>query len=140
MSKQLEKLIAECVIANVVFTGLVSSAYTVQDLIHSTNLDSIDRMGQNIQKRIETMKTNSFRKTRNTQAKRLLQLQYDTLAEIYDYKVDLDAKRAKRAKERKANVEKLANLRQAHTAVELKELGKLSSEDIAKQIKQLENA
>lgn len=135
MKTTLETLIAKCVISNITFSGSVGSFYTIQDLFHNVGIKSINNMWKKTKKELDSLSTDSLFENSNSTKATALQLQLDTLKEVFDYKQE--AIKAERAKEKlKAEAsEKLKVLSKIKTEKELESLGKMSLEDIEKEIK-----
>ena len=134
MENTLAQKITECVEKNVVFVGLVGSAYTVQDLIHTVNLTSLNKMHKRSKKELDTLDTDSLFENSNTGKERQLQLEVDTIKEVFLYKKglrDLEKQRAERLEKRKA-------LLALKSDKELETFKNMSLEDINKEIEALE--
>lgn len=132
---KLNELITKCVLKNTMFAGqLGSNSYNVQDLVHTVNLATIDKMGQAIDKQISNLKTGTFSKNSNTRQKNELQFKYDTLAAIYSYREGLIEKAKERAKLREEANRKLVTLTQAKDAQEIERIKSLSPKQLAKEI------
>lgn len=140
MKDTLKTLVATCVENNVVFVGGVGTAYTIQDLIHATSLQTINTMYQSAKKQLGALETDSLFKTSNTTKRKSLELQSETLREVFEYKAEL-AENAKKAEAlRKEKAEKLALLNGAKGAAEMTRISKLTPEQIDAEIAALENA
>lgn len=134
MKTSLEKLIAKCVIGNITFSGSVGSFYTIQDLFHTVGVRSIDAMWKKTKKELDSLSTDSLYENSNSKKANTLQVQLDVLKEVFEFKQE--AIKAERAKEKlKAEASsKLAVLSKIKTEKELESLGKMSLEDIEKEI------
>lgn len=139
MKEKLIQLIGLCVLGRVMFEGqLGSQAYNVQDILHSTSLNTIDLMGQKIEAQIAKLSTGSFSKTTNTRKKNELQFKYDTLEAIYEYKVEQSKEASERAKKREEAIKKLTILTHAKDAQEIDRIQSLTPKKLAKEIAEAE--
>lgn len=134
MNTELKNLVAKCVEGNVTFGGSVGTSYTVQDLFHSVGVKSINSMWSRTKKELDSLSTDSLFKNSNSVKSKNLQLQLDTLKEVFDYKQE-SIKLEREAEKRKLEAaNKLAVLSKIKTEKELEVLGKMSLEDIEKEI------
>lgn len=105
MENTLVQLIAECVTKNVVFTGLVSSNYTVQDLVHTTTLTSLNKMYKRTKKELDGLETDTLFDSSNSTRKNRLELEVNTIKAVFEYNkalADAEKEKAKRLEKRKA--------------------------------------
>lgn len=138
MTDKLKDLIVTCVTKNVVFTGAVGSAYSVQDLVHVASLQTINTFHDTTEKAIEKLGSGSLFKNTSSSKKASLELIRDTLAAVFEYKQELidAAKNAEKTRAEKA--EKLRVLKDLKSVKDLEALGKLSQEEIEAEIAALE--
>lgn len=137
MNEQLKALVVQCVEKNIIFSGTVGSAYTVQDLFHVTKLQTINTLYQATKKALESLDSDSLFDNKNTTKANLLTLQADTLKEIFAYKQAAE-KAAKEAEaNRAAKAEKLAKMKDIKAEKELEALKSMSLEDIEKEIEKI---
>lgn len=134
MKASLETLVAKCVISNITFGGSVGTFYTIQDLFHNVGIKSINNMWKRTKKELDSLSTDSLFENSNSTKATALQLQLDTLKEVFEYKQEVA--KAERVKEKLKSeaAEKLKVLSKIKTEKELEALGKMSLEDINKEI------
>ena len=140
MKESLKNLIANCVESNTVFVGGVGTAYTIQDLIHATSLQTINKMYQTTKKDLGSLETDSLFKTTNSTKRKSLELQSETLREVFEYKTEISENARKAEETRKERSEKLALLKGAKSVAETNRIAGLSQEQIDAEIAILENA
>jgi hypothetical protein len=140
MNEILKNLIAKCVEKNVYFSGQISTNYTVQDLLHTVGVRSIDTIYKRIKKELTSLSTDSLFENANTVKEKNLQLQLDTARGIFMYKQEQAKKAADAVKLREERTAKLATLKNIRTEKELSKLGKKSLKEIDKEIALLEEA
>lgn len=134
MNDQLKALIVQCVEKNLIFSGNVGTVYTVQELVHVVNVQSINTIYKKTKKDLDSLDTDSLFDSKNTSKEKSLQLQVDTLKEVFNYKQDLD-KKAKDAENRRAEAaDKLVVLKQIKNEKELESLKSMTPEEIEKEI------
>jgi len=138
MTDKLKDLIVTCVTKNVTFSGTIGSAYSVQDLVHVTSLQTINTLHEATEKAIEKLGSGSLFKNTSSARKASLELERDTLAAVFEYKQGLvdAAKTAEKTRAEKA--EKLRVLKDLKSVKDLEALGKLSQEEIDAEIALLE--
>lgn len=140
MNEKLKNLIAKCVEKNIYISGQISTNYTVQDLLHTVGVRSIDTMYKRIKKELTSLSTDSLFENANTVKEKNLQLQVDVVREIFSYK-QAKAKAATDAvKLREERATKLATLKNIKTTKEFEALGEKSIEELDKEIASLEGA
>ncbi len=133
MENKLENLITKCVLENVYFSGLAGSVTTVQELVHTTSLASLNKMYKRFKKELESLDTDSLFDTTNSTKKNALSLQVDTIREVFDYKKSLIEKEKEKEKRR----EKRAALLALKTKKEIEEFEGKSIEEIDKELEAL---
>ena len=134
MNETLKTLVGKCVEKNINFSGAVGSFYTIQDLFHNVGIKSINNMWKRTKKELDSLSTDSLFENSNSAKATGLQLQLDTLKEVFAYRQDI-AKAEREAEKRRAEAsEKLAVLSKIKTEKELEALGSMSLEDIEKEI------
>lgn len=134
MNEALKSLVVQCIEKNVVFNGGVGSVYTVQELFHVVKLQSINSIYQRTKKELDSLETDSLFENKNTSKEKVLQLQVDTLKEVFSYKQEQE-KTAKDAEKRRAEAaEKLVVLKQIKNEKELEALKSMTPEEIEKEI------
>lgn len=134
MNEKLKNLIAQCVEKNVSFSGAVGSVYNVQELIHNTGMKSINNMWKRVKKAKDALETDSLYENSNSTKEKRLELEMETLSEIFKYKKEIADKAKELEARRKESAEKLAILKKMKTEKEFEELGKKSLEEINKEI------
>lgn len=130
MNENLKTLVTKCVEKNIAFSGAVGSFHTIQDLFHNVGVKSINNMWKRTKKELDSLSTDSLFENSNSAKASGLQLQLDTLKEVFAYKQEI----AKAEKRRAEAADKLAVLSKIKTEKELEALGAMSLEDINKEI------
>lgn len=134
MNENLKTLVTKCVEKNITFSGAVGSFHTIQDLFHNVGIKSINNMWKRTKKELDSLSTDSLFENSNSVKASGLQLQLDTLKEVFAYKQEI-AKAEREAEKRRAEAaDKLAVLSKIKTEKELEALGAMSLEDINKEI------
>lgn len=138
MTEKLKDLIVTCVAKNIVFTGTIGSAYSVQDLVHVVSLQTINTLHDSTEKAIEKLGSGSLFKNTSSAKKASLELVRDTLAAVFEYKQELidAAKNAEKTRAEKA--EKLRVLKDLKSVKDLEALGALTQEQLDAEIALLE--
>lgn len=131
--EKLKELIAKCVLNGVTFAGAAGTTHTVQDLIHNVGIRNLDTMYKRVQKELKELDTDSLFKSSGSAKKSLLNLQSETLEEVFAYK-QAEAERAKNAEATTKRIEFLKSLK---TEAEKKRYSTMSEEDIDKEIASL---
>lgn len=133
------ELITKCVLDNVMFEGtLGAQQYTVQDLVHAVSARTINNMWKKTKKELSALDTDSLFENPSTIKKSKLQLKVDTLEIVFKHKQE-KAKELKEAEKARKDAEsKLAALKQIKTEKELESLGKMTLDDINKEIANIE--
>lgn len=130
----MKELITTAVLNGIRFEGKVGTTYSVEDLIHNVSVRSLNSMYQRVRKELSSMDTDSLYETSNSAKRKNLEFQASLIKEIFTYKQGL-AKAAKELEDKRANAaSKLAALRNIKEAKELETMGKMSLEDIEKEI------
>lgn len=138
--KELKELIADCVMKNVRFPSLAGATYGVEAFFNGkASRDVAIAIGERLAKQRGVKSDSPFaKKTQETKAEKLLDLQIDTLVAIVEYK-DAKAEAAKKAAETKAaNAQKADTLRKLIAEKELDALGKQDVKDLEKMLAELE--
>ena len=140
MTEELKTLLGECVLKQVEFVGSVGSRYTVQDLIDdSMGLRTLNKMWKNLKKTLTDISEDSLFDNPSSNKVAELRLKINTVEAIFKYK----KAKAEEEKERdRAKVEasrRLAHLKNIKDEKELEKMGKMTIEDINKEIAALEN-
>lgn len=137
--KELNNLIAICVLKQIMFAGhLGSQSYTVQDLLHGINLNSLNNMWKGIKKELSALDTDSLYKNPSTAKKKQLELKLSTIEAIFEYRQDLAKKEQEKAKAKEEAVKKLTILTHAKDAQEIDRIQNLSPKKLAKEIAEAE--
>ena len=137
MNDQLKALVVQCVEKNVVFSGSVGTVYTVQDLLHVVKLQSINTIYKTTKKELDNLDTDSLFDNKNTSKEKALQLQVDTLKEVFSYKQDQEKQSREAEERRNERAEKLAKMKDIKAEKELEALKSMSLEDIEKEIEKI---
>ena len=137
MNDQLKALVVQCVEKNVVFSGSVWTVYTVQDLLHVVKLQSINTIYKTTKKELDNLDTDSLFDNKNTSKEKALQLQVDTLKEVFSYKQDQEKQSREAEERRNERAEKLAKMKDIKAEKELEALKSMSLEDIEKEIEKI---
>jgi len=139
MNTQLESLITQCVLKGTSFEGkLGSTAYTVQDLVHSVSLDTLNGMYKRLKKELADTDTDSLFQTKQTAKRNSIEFKISVVEEIFSYRLSKEAEERKAIKARQVREEKLALLKNIKGQKELEALKELSLEDLEKEIASLE--
>ncbi len=138
MTKEFKALVSECVVKNVVFQGAVGSTFTVQELVHSTSLATLNKMWQAAKARYAKLNTDSLFETNSAQQSNRIQLEMDTLKAVFIHVKTKEEKNAKAAELRKQRKAKLDMLREAKAKKEVKDTKKMSMKEIDAEIAALE--
>ena len=134
METTLKENIAKCVEKNILFNGRVGTTYSVQDLFHMLNRQSLDKLYKSTKKQLDGLDTDSLYENSNTRKKNLLQLQVDTIKGVFDYKTEQE--KAEKAKEElRKQKQTLLALKQKK---EVEQLDGMSLQDIEKKLEEIE--
>lgn len=139
MKETLKALIAESVVDNAMFSGTVGSSYTIQDLLHSASLQTINKMYQSTRSDLSKLETDSLYKNPNSSKRKSLEFQSNVLREVFEYKQELAEASKKAAEEKEKRVQRLATLKNVQAVKELEKLGNMSLDDVNAEIAALEN-
>lgn len=137
--EKLNELIGKCVLKGIMFPGtLGSQSYSVQDLIHSCSLNTLNNMWKSLKKELSTLDTDSLFKSQSSTKKNKISLQVDTVAAIFEYRQELEEAARNRAKAREEAQKKLAILTHAKDKAEIDRINSLSPKKLAKEIEEAE--
>lgn len=136
MENKLENLVTKCVLDNVYFEGMAGSLSSVQELVHTFSLTSLNKMYKRFKKELDSLDTDSLFDTTNSKKKSELTLKVETVAEVFTYKKSL----ADKEKEKEKRREKRAALLALKTKKEIEEFEGKSLEEIEKELETLSEA
>lgn len=138
--EKLKELVSTCVLGGVMFEGqLGTQAYSVQDLVHSVNLESIESMWKRTKTQVAALETDSLFKTRTSSKKVALELKVEVLEAVFHYKHDRQQAARQREVLKKEAAERIAVLKEIKTTKEYDAMGKKSVAALDKEISELES-
>lgn len=138
MNEHLKALITKCVLKDIYITGSIGSNYTVQDLLHTVGLKSIDAIYKRLKKEVSSLTTDSLYENANTVLEVNLQLQLDVIKAVFVYKQGLAKAKAEAAVNRAEKAEKLRVLQGLRTTKQLEKLGSLTEAELDAQIAEIQ--
>lgn len=134
MNEKLVAIVAECVRRNIYFNGSVGTTYTIQELIHTAGLKSINTLWKNAKKALAELDSDSLFASTNTQKARDQKFIVEALAEVFAYNQAELEKARDAEKLSQERVAKLAALKSIRTAKEFEKLTEMTLEEIDAEI------
>lgn len=140
MNERLKNLLAEAIDKNVTFQGQVGSLYTVQEILHTLSLRSINEVWKSYKKRLDALDTDTLFSSKNTSKEKELSFACETIKELFLYKKELIDKAKELEKASEERNKKLAFLKQLKTKKEYEALESLDNDSIDKEIASLSDS
>jgi len=134
MNEKLVAIVAECVRRNVYFSGSVGTHYSIQELIHSVGLTSINTLWKNAKKSLAELDSDSLFASTNTQKAKDQKFIVEALAEVFSYNQAEIAKANEAARLAQDRLVKLSALKSIRTAKEFEKLTEMTLEEIDAEI------